>query len=183
MRGADMTRFTTIACAALMAVFVAGTVSAQDLKIVYIDSQKVLADSQVGKEAFTKLKTMSEAKEADLKKKEAKIKGLSDQLQAKAATMKPEAKDDLQKQYEREVKDFNRAYKEAQEDLRSEEMKILKPWTKDLEDIIKDYGKKNKIDLILDRTNPVVVYASDRIDITAAIVDLFDKHYQQKKSK
>jgi outer membrane protein len=183
MRGADMSRCMTVACAALVVVFIAGAVSAQDLKIVYIDSQKVLADSMVGKEAFAKLKTMSEAKEADLKKKETKIKGLSDQLQAKSATMSATAREDLQKQYEREVKDFNRSYKEAQEDLRSEEMKILKPWTKDLEYIIKEYGKKNKIDLILDRTNPVVVYASDMIDITSAIVDLFDKHYQQKKSK
>ncbi|MCK7471779.1 MAG: OmpH family outer membrane protein [Desulfomicrobium escambiense] len=38
-------------------------------------------------------------------------------------------------------------------------MKILKPWSKDLEDIIKAYGEKNNIDLILDKTNPVVIYA------------------------
>ena len=178
-----MNRFLTLLCAACVLFSLAGTATAQDLKIVYIDSQKVITDSLAGKDAFVKLKALSEQKETDLKKRETKIKGISDQIQAKSATMSAAAKEDLQKQYEREVKDFNRAYKEAQEDLRSEEMKILKPWTKDLEDIIKDYGKKNKIDLILDKTNPVVVYASDRIDITAAIVELFDKHYQQKKSK
>jgi outer membrane protein len=162
---------------------VAGKASAEDLKIVYIDSQKVITESLVGKEAFGKLKALSDQKEADLKKREAKIKGLSDQIQAKSATMSASAKEDLQKQYEKEVKEYNRTYKDAQDELRNEEMKILKPWTKDLEEIIKNYGQKNKIDLILDRTNPVVIYGSDKIDVTKAILEIFNKNYQEKQSK
>ena len=178
-----MNRFVAALCATCLMFSAAGKASAEDLKIVYIDSQKVITESLVGKEAFGKLKALSDQKEADLKKREAKIKGLSDQIQAKSATMSASAKEDLQKQYEKEVKEYNRTYKDAQDELRNEEMKILKPWTKDLEEIIKNYGQKNKIDLILDRTNPVVIYGSDKIDVTKAILEIFNKNYQEKQSK
>lgn len=178
-----MNRVLAILCMACLLFSLAGTVHAQDLKIVYIDSQKVITESLVGKDAYGKLKALSEQKEADLKKREAKIKGISDQIQAKSATMSAAAKDDLQKQYEKEVKDYNRAYKDAQDDLRNTEMGLMKPWTKDLEEIIKDYGEKNKIDLILDRTNPAVIYGSDRVDITKVILEIFNKRYQEKQAK
>ncbi|HWR68153.1 MAG TPA: OmpH family outer membrane protein [Desulfomonilia bacterium] len=178
-----MNRFIAALCATCLMFAVAGKASAEDLKIVYIDSQKVITESLVGKEAFAKLKALSDQKETDLKKRETKIKGISDQIQAKSATMSASAKEDLQKQYEKEVKEYNRTYKDAQDELRNEEMKILKPWTKDLEEIIKNYGQKNKIDLILDRTNPVVIYGSDKIDVTKAILEIFNKNYQEKQSK
>ena len=178
-----MNRSLAFLCAACLLLSMVGTASAQELKIVYIDSQKVITDSLVGKDAFVKLKALSEQKETDLKKREAKIKGISDQIQAKSATMSAAAKDDLQKQYEKEVKEYNRAYKDAQEDLRSTEMGLMKPWTKELEAIIKEYGEKNKIDLILDRTNPAVIYGSERVDVTRAILELFNKRYQEKQAK
>ncbi|HPI94334.1 MAG TPA: OmpH family outer membrane protein [Deltaproteobacteria bacterium] len=178
-----MKRLLALLCTAGIVFSLAGTVSAQDLKIVYLDSQKVITDSLIGKDAYAKLKTLSEQKEADLKKREAKIKTLGDQIQAKSATMSAAAKDDLQKQYEKEVKEYNRSYKDAQDDLRNTEMGLMKPWTKELEGIIKEYGEKNKIDLILDRTNPAVIYGSDKIDITKTILDLFNKRYQEKQAK
>lgn len=178
-----MNRFLALLCAACFLFTTAGIVSAQDLKIVYLDSQKVMTESLVGKDAFAKLKSLSEQKEADLKKREAKIKGISDQIQAKSATMTAAAKDELQKQYEKEVKDYNRAYKDAQEELRSMEMGLVKPWAKELEDIVKEYGDKNRVDLILDRTNPAVIYGSERIDITKPILDLFNRRYQEKQAK
>ena len=178
-----MNRFLTLLCAACVLFSLAGTATAQDLKIVYIDSQKVITDSLAGKDAFVKLKALSEQKETDLKKRETKIKGISDQIQAKSATMSAAAKEDLQKQYEKEVKDYNRAYKDAQDDLRNTEMGIMKPWTKELEAIIKEYGEKNKIDLILDRTNPAVIYGSDRMDVTRQILEIINMPYPRQQGK
>lgn len=171
------------ALAFLLVVMGAQGASAEELKVAYIDSQRVITQSKMGKEAYAKLQKLSDQKEEDLKKRETKIKSLSDEIQAKSATLSTAAKEDLQRQYEKEVKEYNRMYKDAQDELRNTEMSILKPWTKELEAIIKDYGEKNKIDLILDRTNPAVIYASKRIDITDAIIELFDKKYQEKQSQ
>jgi Skp family chaperone for outer membrane proteins len=166
-----------------MILTVCGLARSEDIKIACIDSRRVITESMVGKEAYGKLQKLSDQKETELKKQEAKIKGLSEEIQAKSATMSAPAKEELQQRYEKEVKEYNRAYKDAQDDLRSTEMNILKPWTKELESIIKDYGEKNKIDLILDRNNPAVIWGSKKIDITDAIITLFDKRYQEKKDQ
>jgi outer membrane protein len=175
-----MKRFISALALTLMITFAAGTLSAQDTKVVYIDSQRILYESAAGKEAYKQLSTMKDQKEAEVQKRQNKLKSLSESIQAKSATMSAAAKDDLEAQYERELKDYNRYVKEAQEDLRSMEMKLLKPWSKELDDIIKSYGEKNGIDLVLDKTNPVIIYASNKIDITNQIMDLFNKRYQEK---
>jgi outer membrane protein len=162
-------------------IFVSGNVSAaQDTKIVYIDSQRILYESAPGKEAYKQLSAAKDQKEAEVIKKRNKLKSLSESLQAKSATMSAQAKDDLSAQYDREMKDYERFVKDAQEDLRSLEKKLLMPWSKELDEIIKTYGAKNGIDLILDKTNPVIIYASDKIDITNPIMDALNKKYQEK---
>ena len=64
-----------------------GTLRAQDTKIVYLDSQKILYESQAGKEAYKQLNTMKDQKSSELEKKQNKLKTMADQLQAKSATM------------------------------------------------------------------------------------------------
>lgn len=176
---------TIAALAALfMLILISGNVSAaQDVKIAYIDSQRILYESAPGKEAYKQLSATKDQKEAEVIKRRNKLKSLSDSLQAKSATMSVQAKDDLTAQYEREMKDYDRFVKDAQEDLRNMEKKLLTPWSKELDEIIKNYGVKNGIDLILDKTNPVIIYASDKIDITNPIMDALNKKYQEKSKK
>lgn len=164
-------------------VFLTGTLSAQEAKIVYIDSQRILYESAPGKEAYKQLSTLKEQKEAEIQKRQNKLKSLSESIQAKSATMSAPAKDELEAQYERELKDYNRYVKDAQDELRQKESSLMRPWGKELDDIIKDYGEKHAIDLIFDKTNPVIIYSSKKIDITDQIMDLFNKRYKEKQGK
>jgi outer membrane protein len=160
-----------------------GTLSAQDTKIVFLDSQKILLDSVAGKDAYKQLNTLKDQKASELEKKQNKLKTMVDQLQAKSATMSTSAKEDLESKYDKELKDYNRAVKDAQDDLRRKEMDFLKPFSKDLDEIIKAYSEKYNIDIVLDKQNPAIVYANPRIDITSQIIAAFDKHNQEKKGK
>jgi outer membrane protein len=160
-----------------------GTLWAQDTKIVYLDSQKILYESLAGKEAYKQLNTMKDQKSSELEKKQNKLKTMADQLQAKSATMSTSAKEDLEAKYDKELKDYNRAVKDAQDDLRRREMEFLKPFSKDLDGIIKAYSEKNSIDIVLDKQNPAIVYANPKIDITNQIITAFDKYNQEKKGK
>lgn len=172
-----------IAFMAACLLFTAGTLYAQDMKIVYIDSQKILYESQVGKEAYKQLNSMKDQKSAELEKKQTKLKGMADQLQAKTATMSAQAREDLEGKYDKELKDYNRAVKDAQDDLRRKESEFLKPFSKDLDVVIKAYSEKNNIDIVLDRQTGGIVYATAKIDITNQIIAAFDKYNQDKKAK
>ena len=170
-------------CAVCLICATSGTLRAQDTKIVYIDSQKILNESLAGKEAYKQLSTLKDQKASEIEKKQNKLKTMADQLQAKSATMTVTAREDLEAKYDKELKDYNRSVKDAQDDLRRKEMEFLKPFSKDLDEIIKAYSEKNNIDLVLDKQNPAVVYANPKIDITNQIITAFDKHNQEKKVK
>jgi outer membrane protein len=166
--------------AVLVCILIAPVAGAQDTKFAYIDAQRLLLESIPGKEAAGKMEKLQKDKQAQLEKIEASIKKLGEQLAAKSPAVSEKAKNELEDQYQRELRDRERFLKDAQEELRKKEAMLVKPIRDDLDKIIDDYGRKNNIDLILDVKAPGIIYAADRIDITAAILDIYNKQTQAK---
>ena len=171
-----------------VALFIALTMlcaqgNAADLKIVYIDSQRILTDSSAGKEAFTQLEKISNERRKEIDKMQDAIKKLGEEIKTKGPTMKEAAKADLQAKYESEVKNLNRYAKDAEEELRRKQMVLVKPISDEVNEIIADYGKKNDIDLILDTRAPGMVFNSAKGDITDAILKLYDAKQKKPKEK
>jgi len=54
-----------------------GPLMALDTKIAYIDSQKILYESQAGKEAYKQLSAMKDQRAAELEKKQEKLKAMN----------------------------------------------------------------------------------------------------------
>ena len=166
--------------AVLACILIAQGAQAQENKFAYIDAQRLLLESIPGKEAAGQMEKLQKEKQAQLEKIEASIKKIGEQLAAKTPAMSEKAKSDLEDQYQRELRDRERFMKDAQDELRKKEAALIKPIRDDLDKIIDDYGRKNNIDLILDVKAPGVIYASDRIDITAAILEIYNKQAQSK---
>jgi outer membrane protein len=178
-----MKRFITALGITLMITFAASILSAQDGKIVYMDSERILSESDMGKETYKLLSSMKEKHEAEINMRQHKLNSLKESIQVKSATMSPAAKDDLEAQYEREHKEYERYVQDAKDEMRNTEVKLLNPWSKEVESIVKSYAEKNGIDLVLDKAKPAIVYASNKIDITDQIIDLFNKRYKVKSDK
>jgi outer membrane protein len=176
-----MKRLLPIALALLIALPVlCSQGNAADLKIVYIDSQRILTDSIAGKEAYAQLEKVSAERRKEIDKMQDAIKKLGEEIQVKGPTMKEAAKADLQSRYETEVKNLNRYAKDAEDELRRKQMVLVKPISDEVNEIIADYGKKNDIDLILDTRAPGMVYNSAKGDITDAILKLYDAKHKKK---
>jgi outer membrane protein len=183
MRGEPPKRFITALGITLMITFAASTLSAQDGKIVYIDTQRILSESDMGKETYKQLSSMKDQHEAVVKMMQNNLSSLKESIQVKSATITPAAQDDLEAQYERELKEYERYVEDTKEELRKTEAKLLNPWSKELDDIIKSYAEKSGIDLVLDKTKPGIVYSSNKIDITNQIMELLNKRYKEKSDK
>ena len=72
---------------------------------------------------------------------------------------------------------------DAQYEMKEYEKKMLDPVFKELEKVIKEFVQKEKYDLILEKNQPGIYYASPEIDLTSKIIELFDKHYTKIKKK
>lgn len=175
-----MKRFIPVIVALFVSVGFCAQGQAADSKIVYMDSQRILTDSIAGKEAYGQLEKLKNERQKDIDKMQDSLKKLGEEIQVKGATMKETAKLELQSKYESELKNYNRYVKDAQEELRRRELALVKPISDEVNTIIDEYGNQNSIDIILDRRDPGIIYTSSKLDITDAILKLYDAKRQQK---
>lgn len=175
-----MKRLVTIAAALIAMICLSGQGQAADLKIVYLDSQRILTDSIAGKEAYGQLEKLKNERQKEIDKIQQTLKGLGEDISVKGPMMKEAARIELQSKYDNELKNYNRTIKDAQDELRRKELSLVKPISDEVNKIIDDYGKQNSIDMILDKRDPGMIYTSERLDITDTILKLYDSKHQPK---
>src|SRR6266403_1634014 len=96
----------------ITAVFLAGSASAQSApKIGYVDLQRALNESDAGKRAKEEFKAQVDKLQGTLKKQKDDIDGMKEQLEKKALVMKEEERGNLEDEYRRKLRDFERNYK------------------------------------------------------------------------
>lgn len=178
-----MKRVILVSTTVFLILSLAGAASAADVKIGYVNGQLLITESQAGQDALAELKALKDQKEAEAMKMDQQIKMLGEQLSAKSAAMGQRAREDLEAQQQQQIRELQRYMKDSQEELKRKQIALLKPIDNELEQIIITYGKENSFDMIMDVGQPGILYASEKIDLTKEIMDIFDKSHQEKKAK
>ncbi|WP_457755636.1 OmpH family outer membrane protein [Thermodesulfatator indicus] len=154
---------------------------ATEAKIGVVDIQTVVRNSQAGQEALKKLQAKFETLKAKLQKKESELRKFKAELEKKAPLLSPEARKEKEREYQKMLREYQAAREDAQFEMKQEEEKALKPIMQDLDKIIKDMAKKEGYDLILEKKMPGLYWASEKIDITKHLIELYNKYWTTKK--
>lgn len=168
----------------LAAAFLANVAFAQGTpKIGYVDLQRALNESEAGKRAKEEFKVQVDKLQASLKKQKDEIDGLKDQLEKKSLVMKEDERSNLEEDYRKKLRDFERNYKDSQTDLQKKDNELTGAIIKDLQEIIRDYGEREGYTLILENTSSAVLYGSKSADLTDAIMQEYNSRHPGKKKK
>jgi outer membrane protein len=142
---------------ALMVAAAAGlpaAINAQELKIGYVNSERVLREATPAKAAQTKLEGEFGKRERDLNEQAARLKGAADKLEKEAPTLSEAERNRRQRELVEQDRDLQRKRREFQEDLnqrKNEDKQIF---------------DQEKYDLILQE----VVFAGPKVDITDKVI-------------
>lgn len=161
----------------LMAVVLAcGTALAQG-KIGVINLQGALASTKDGQKAQQELDGRMQPRKKELEGKQLEIKKLQDDLQKGGAAMSDAAKAEITRNIDTKTKAYNRSLEDAQTELQGEQQRVVEELGQKLMVVVDKYAKDNGFTLVLD-ANPQspIVFASPTIDITQAVIDLYDKN-------
>ncbi len=165
-------------------VFLASAALAQSTpKIGYVDLQRALNESEAGKKAKDEFKVQVDKLQGQLKKQKDEIDTLKDQLEKKAVVMKEEERANLEDEYRKKLRDFERNYKDSQTDLQKKDNELTGGIIKDLQDIIRDYGEREGYTLILEATNSAVLYGIKTADLTDDIMKQYNSTHSGGKKK
>lgn len=150
-------------------------------KIGYVDLQRALNESEAGKKAKEEFKVQVDKLQAQLKKQKDDIDALKDQLEKKAVVMKEEERGNLEEDYRRKLRDFERNYKDSQADLQRKDNELTGVIIKDLQEVIREYGERESYTLILEATSSAVLYGAKGADLTDAVIEQYNGSRPSKK--
>ncbi len=148
---------------------------AEEIKIGYVDLQRALNESDAGKKAKERFKQQVDRLQVELKKQKDDLDGLKDQLERKALVMKDDDRRELEKDYQRKLRDFERSYKDSQGELQSKDNELTLELLKDLQGVIEEYGRKGGYTVILEHSSSSVLYGAPEIDLTERIIEAYNK--------
>jgi outer membrane protein len=150
----------------------------QPTKVGIIHIQQAIISTKDGQKAAADLQQKFDPKRRELEKKQGEIQALQDQLRRGANTLSEEARQKLMREIDARTRSLNRETEDAQAEFDQEQQKILQELGGRLMQVIDKYARDNGFALILDVSSPQtpVLYAANSIDITQAIVELYDKN-------
>jgi len=141
---------------------------AQELKIGYVNSERVLREAEPAKKAQAKLEAEFGKREKDLNDQNAALRAQAEKLDRDSPTLSETEKTRRQRELVELDRDLQRKHREFQEDLTQRKNEELQSVAERANRAIKQIGDTEHYDLIL---QDPVIYTSARVDLTKKVID------------
>ena len=139
---------------------------AQELKIGYVNSERVLREASPAKAAQAKLEAEFSKRDRELNEMATRLKAAADKLDKDAPTLAEAERNRRQRELVEQDRDLQRKRREFQEDLNQRKNEELASVVERANRVIKQIFDAEKYDVILQE----VVFASARVDITDKVI-------------
>ena len=154
------------ACAALLALAALGAQAQEQLKIGYVNADRVLRDAAPAKAAQAKLEAEFGKREKELGDLAGKLKAAGEKLGKDAPTLSEGERNRRQRELVEQNRDFDRKRREFQEDLTQRKNEELASVVERANKVMKQIFDSEKYDLIIQEA----VFAGPKIDITDKVI-------------
>ena len=159
----------TAAAVAVLAL-AAAVAQAQELKIGYVNSDRVLRDAVPAKAAQAKLEAEFSKRDKELNDLAVRLKSAADKLEKDAPTLAESERSRRQRELVDQDREIQRKRREFQEDLTQRKNEELASVVERANKVIKQIYEQEKYDLVLQDA----VFASTRVDITDKVIKLLN---------
>jgi outer membrane protein len=149
----------------------------QAFAVYYVDVQKVLNESNKGKQARSILESKVAKANEKIKQMEEEIKKLKEEL--KSPVLSKEAKAEKETQLQQKIRDLQRFKQDTQLEIMNLEKQYTMEILKDIDKLIKEYRKKNNIPMIVELRGAGIIAADPKYDLTDKIIELYNKQAGQ----
>ena len=158
-------RVPALAATVLLALAAAGA-QAQELKIGYVNSDRVLREAVPAKAAQAKLETEFSKREKELTDVGNRLKAAGDKLDKDAPTLSEAERNRRQRDLIDQDREFQRKRREFQEDLSQRKNEELAAVVERANKVIKQIFETERYDLVLQEA----VFAGPKVDITVKVI-------------
>lgn len=175
-----MIRITTVLAVIFIFVLSAG---AADLKIGHVDLQRLMAQSDAGKEMRKLYLDRAKQYQDEINTRSEKLKKLKEDIEAKAKGLKegdkvPQEMIDKDKEYGVQSRELQRLLGGYQDELKVYDGELTGKVLNEFAPVLKEYATKNKFDYIFIRTE-TLAYGAEKLDLTEELIDVFNRKHRK----
>ena len=164
-----------IRMAAVAALIMAATLpAAAQSNVAVIDVQRVVAESDLGKEAIQKLKAVQDAKIQEGQTMQQELATLRDQISKQRFTVSEERLAEITKELEDKNIAIRRFEDDAKRELDEARRRELGGLEEQILPIINQIGQDQGFTLIFNKFQSGLVYADEAVDITDEVIRQFN---------
>jgi outer membrane protein len=161
-----MNHFLRHLCALSLCSLSVMSLQAQELRMGFVSTDRVLKEAGTAKAAQTKLEQEFSKREKELVDQGASIKALADKFEREAPTLPETQRQTRQKQLLEQDRDFQRKRREFQEDLNARKNEELQLVIQRANKVIKDLAVAENYDFIFQDA----VYVNPKHDMTDKVI-------------
>lgn len=141
---------------------------AKELKVAYVDIDRIFEEYNKTKEEYKSLDDKLKAKEAERKKMVDEVRRMKDELEL----LSDKGKEEKQAAIDEKINALSEFDRKAKNEFQKERMGAIKNISGEIETVIQEYGKSNGYDFLF--SSRAMVYGKDEYDITAEVVKVLN---------
>jgi outer membrane protein len=151
-----------------------GSVLAAELKIGFVDIQKAVNECNAGKEAKKALTKEMEKFQRLIGEKQKELQTMKDTLDKQDKMLTPESRAAKEKEFQAKLRDFQRWGQDNQNELNQKQKDMERNIALGVQKVVQKIAVEEGYTLILDKNEPMVLFASRSADITDQVIKILD---------
>jgi outer membrane protein len=159
-------KIKSLVVASLLTALVAGNAFANELKVGYVNTQRIFRDAPAAQKAAKKLEGEFARRDQDLQRMAKQLQGLQENLEKNSLTMSESERRTKEKEFADLSRNFQREQRDFRETLNLRQNEENAALIEKANKAIKQIAETEKFDLILQD----VVWVSPRLDITDRVI-------------
>jgi len=150
-------------------------IAVAEITYAVVDTQRVINESIVGKAARSDLEAHIKKGQAKLSQAKADFDKHTADLERQSSILSGQALDDKREALSKRQVELQRTAQDLQEDLARKNETEMGKVIEQINIVVKDIAKKEGYTFIFERDKQVVVFASEKVDITADVIRALDE--------
>lgn len=153
------------------------------VKLGFVNSREIIAQSDAGKAAAAELDTFLKEKNAAVQNKRDELVRQATEFEQLRKTMKPEEAKDKEQTLERRKLELQLAAQQAQRDIQVKDQELTQKFLPEAVKVIRDMGAKEGYTAIFDLSSGQIVYSDTNSDITKQVLGQLNQRFNADKAK
>jgi outer membrane protein len=148
--------------------------AAADLKVAYVDYQRVLLEVDDGKAAKNRLQKWLESRQKEIDSEQESLRKEKETLDKQASAMSEETRIQKATDLQKKVYDLAQKWEKSRGEAAERERKEMEPIIGKIDEVIRTIAERDGLSMVFEKRDSGLVYALNQFDLTNEVIRTYN---------